>query len=151
MPWPTTSFTWNATICGIIFFAKTPGLRRQPGIYSRIGKLHDWFRNPCSGFDEADTGETLVSLGQPSGFTAEEFFFGEAPGGRSASITTNMTQENSFIHYLWAIKATHAPLFMLASVAHQLSVATGAFHTVSTGFAGFLGYCSTTGPAGHLS
>jgi polysaccharide biosynthesis protein PelF len=103
------------------------------------GKLHDWFRNPCSGFDKAAIEDMLVSLGQPSGFTAEEFFFSDATWQQICEYYSKYNSENSFIHYLWAIKSTHAPLFKLARVAHQLSINTGAFHTVSTGFAGFLG------------
>jgi glycosyltransferase involved in cell wall biosynthesis len=103
------------------------------------GKLHDWFRNPCPEFDEAALEKLLVSLGQPSGFTAEEFFFSDGTWQQICEYYNKYNAENSFIHYLWSIKATHAPLFRLASVAHQLSVETGAFHTVSTGYAGFLG------------
>lgn len=109
------------------------------GYIQNSAKLHEWFRNPCSGFEEAALKKLLVSLGQPSGFTADEFFFSDAAWQHICEYYDKYNAENSFIHYLWAIKATHAPLFMLASVAHQYSVATRAFHTVSTGFAGFLG------------
>ncbi|HKX53455.1 MAG TPA: GT4 family glycosyltransferase PelF [Nitrosospira sp.] len=105
----------------------------------RSGKLHEWFRNPCSGFDEAALKNLLVSLGQQSGFTAKEFFYSDASWQHICEYYDKYNAGNSFIHYLWAIKATHAPLFMLASVASQFSVETKAFHTVSTGFAGFLG------------
>ncbi|MBA4142097.1 MAG: GT4 family glycosyltransferase PelF [Nitrosospira sp.] len=103
------------------------------------GQLHDWFRNPCSDFDEVALKKLLVSLGQPSGFTAEEFFFSDAAWRHICEYYNKYNAGNSFIHYLWAIKAMHGPLFMLSSIAHQYPVATGAFHTVSTGFAGFLG------------
>ena len=122
------------------FFSAKPRACEGNQEYIReSGKLHDWFRNPCSGFDEAALEKLLVSLGQPSGFTAEEFFFGDGTWRQICEYYNKYDAENSFIHYLWAIKATHAPLFKLATVAHQLPVATGAFHTVSTGFAGFLG------------
>ncbi|SEK42239.1 GT4 family glycosyltransferase PelF [Nitrosovibrio tenuis] len=103
------------------------------------GKLHERFRNPCSGFDEAALKKLLVSLGQPSGFSAEEFSFSDAAWQHICEYYNKYNAGNSFIHYLWAIKATHIPLFLLASVADRFSMATGAFHTVSTGFAGFLG------------
>lgn len=101
-------------------------------------KLHDWFRNPCAGFEEAVMEKLLVSLGQPSGFTAEEFFYSNAAWQQICESYNKYNAENSFIGYIWTIKAMHAPLFRLARVAHQLP-ATGAIHTVSTGFAGFLG------------
>ena len=103
------------------------------------GKLHDWFRNPCAGVDEAAMKKLLVSLGQPSGFTAEQFFYSDSTWQHICEYYNKYSSENSFLHYLWAVRATHAPLFKLASVAHQLSLNTGAFHAISTGFAGFLG------------
>ena len=83
--------------------------------------------------------------GETAGFLRAAFWlyrrgiFSATGPGQICEYYNKYDAENSFIHYLWAIKATHAPLFKLATVAHQLSVATGAFHTVSTGFAGFLG------------
>jgi polysaccharide biosynthesis protein PelF len=103
------------------------------------GKLHDWFRNPCSGFDKDELKKLLTSFGQPSGFTAEEFFFSEAAWQQACEYYNEYNSGNSFIHYLWAIRATHTPLFMLASIAQRFSMETGAFHSISTGFAGFLG------------
>ncbi len=102
-------------------------------------KLHDWFRNPCSNFDEAEVRKLLVSLGQLSGFTMEEFFYSVATWQHICECYDEYDADNSFIDYIWAIKAMHAPLFRLASIAHQFTYRTGTFHTLSTGFAGFLG------------
>ncbi len=103
------------------------------------GKLHDWFRAPCSGFDEAVLKKLLVTLGQTPGFTAEEFFYSEAAWEQICDRYNKYNVHNSFIDYIWAIKAMHTPLFKIASIAHQFAIATGAFHSISTGYAGFLG------------
>lgn len=103
------------------------------------GKLHDWFRTPCSGIHETVLKKLLVSLGHPSGFTAEEFFYSEAAWQQICEYYDKYNAQNSFIDYIWTIKAMHTPLFKLAYVAHQFSLTTGAFHAISTGFAGFLG------------
>lgn len=102
-------------------------------------KLHDWFRNPCSSFDETVISKLLVTLGQPSGFTVEEFFYSETSWQHICECNDQYNANNSFIDYVWAIKAMHAPLFKLASIAHQFAFRTGTIHAVSTGFAGFLG------------
>ncbi|MEX0998843.1 MAG: GT4 family glycosyltransferase PelF [Thermodesulfobacteriota bacterium] len=102
-------------------------------------KLHDWFRNPCASLDEAVVSKLLTSLGQSSGFTAEEFFYSEASWEKFCEYYEEFNAGNSFIDYVWAVKAMHTPLFILANVAHQFALHTGAFHAVSTGYAGFLG------------
>ena len=102
-------------------------------------KLHDWFRNPCSGLDEEVIKKLLVTLGESSGFTAEEFFYSKAAWQRLCECYDEYNSGNSFIDYVWAIKALHTPLFTLARVAHQFSHNIGAFHSVSTGYAGLLG------------
>ena len=102
-------------------------------------KLHNWFRNPCSGLDEEVIKELLVSLGEPSGFTAEEFFYSQAAWQQLCECYEKFNANNSFVDYVWTIKALHAPLFMLARVAHQFTPRIGAFHSISTGFAGLLG------------
>lgn len=102
-------------------------------------KLHEWFRNPCLGFEESVLKKLLVSLGQQSGFTADEFFYSEATWQQICECYDKYNANNSFIDYVWTIKAMHTPLFKLASIAHQFAPTTGAFHAISTGFAGFLG------------
>jgi len=44
----------------------------------------------------------------------------------------------SFVDYFWTARIMHAPLWTLARVAHEL-VPARAYHSVSTGYAGFLG------------
>jgi glycosyltransferase involved in cell wall biosynthesis len=44
----------------------------------------------------------------------------------------------SFVDYFWTVRIMHAPLWQLARIAHEL-IPVRAFHSVSTGYAGFLG------------
>ncbi|MFP3656573.1 GT4 family glycosyltransferase PelF, partial [Burkholderia sp. SIMBA_052] len=44
----------------------------------------------------------------------------------------------SFTDYFWTVRIMHKPLWQLARVAEQLPPAK-MYHTVSTGYAGFLG------------
>jgi len=43
-----------------------------------------------------------------------------------------------FNHFFWTVRAVHAPLFILARIAENAPSA-GVYHSVSTGYAGFLG------------
>lgn len=119
--------------------AKPKACKGNHAYIAASGDLHDWFRTPQSNFDETIVKKLLVSLGQPSGFPAEEFFYSEASWKHLCEYYEKYNSQNSFIDYIWTIKAMHAPLFKLAQIAHQFSLATGTFHAISTGFAGFLG------------
>ncbi|MEJ5211292.1 MAG: GT4 family glycosyltransferase PelF [Burkholderiales bacterium] len=44
----------------------------------------------------------------------------------------------SFVDYFWTVRIMHAPLWKLAAIARTLP-ASPVFHTISTGYAGFLG------------
>lgn len=101
-------------------------------------KLHEWFRDPDIGYDEKIAKQVLTTLGQKSGCTAEEFFYSEAAWEQMCTSYQRFCPEGSFINYVWSIRAMYTPLFKLASIAHQLPK-TCIFHSVSTGYAGFLG------------
>lgn len=47
-------------------------------------------------------------------------------------------RETSFLDYFWTLRLLHAPLFQLAEIAARAPLAR-AYHSVSTGYAGFLG------------
>lgn len=101
-------------------------------------KLHEWFRDPGIGYDEEIAKQVLTTLGQKSGCTVEEFFYSEAAWEQICASHQRFCPESSFINYVWTIRAMYSPLFKLAAIAHQLP-ATGIFHSVSTGYAGFMG------------
>jgi glycosyltransferase involved in cell wall biosynthesis len=44
----------------------------------------------------------------------------------------------SFVDYFWSVRIMHRPLWLLARIAHAL-IPARAYHTISTGYAGFLG------------
>lgn len=109
-------------------------------------KLHDWFRNPGIGYNENLAREVLTGMEKKSGCTAEDFFYSEAAWEQICADHQRFCADDSFINYLWSVRAMHAPLFKLASIAKQVPP-TGIFHSISTGFAGFLGtiLCNQTG------
>ena len=84
-----------------------------------VEKWNEWFRNPCSGFEEAVFKKLLVSLGQQSGFTAEEFFYSEATWQQICESYDKYNANNSFIDYVWTIKAMHTPLLLHAADQQQ--------------------------------
>ncbi len=108
------------------------------GYIEKANKLHDWFKDQQNDCDDKVFREVLTTLGQPSGFTAEEFFYSEASWQQICESHMKTCGDDSFTEYFWTIRAIHSPLFKLAEIAHRLPAA-GAFHSASSGYAGFLG------------
>jgi polysaccharide biosynthesis protein PelF len=106
--------------------------------FQKAEDFHEWFRNPNENYNEKLVGQVLTQLGQKSGCTLEEFLYSESAWEQITSSHLHLCNEESFINYIWTVRAMHAPLFKLAKVAHQLPK-TGVFHSISTGYAGFLG------------
>jgi polysaccharide biosynthesis protein PelF len=100
--------------------------------------LHTYFRNPK---DNAAMGtqalETIV--GELQGrMNRSEFLFSEA----SWNYTTRMYQERctdpSFVDYFWTVRTMHTPIWALSKIVETL-IPCRCYHTISTGYAGFLG------------
>jgi polysaccharide biosynthesis protein PelF len=123
--------------------AKAKACQGNSQYFQDARKLHEWFQSPRTGYDEKLVHQVLKGMGQKSGCTIEEFFHSEAAWEQICSSHQQFCPEGSFINYIWTIRAMHEPLFKLASIAHQYhqrqQQTTGIFHTISTGYAGFLG------------
>jgi glycosyltransferase involved in cell wall biosynthesis len=100
--------------------------------------LHESFRAADAGFDEKVLGRVLGCLGKNGQLGPKDFFFSEASWDSICNSYTKFAAGASFIDYFWTVRNMHSALFKLADIAHEVAPAR-AFHTVSTGYAGFLG------------
>ncbi len=100
--------------------------------------IHEWFRDSQIDYNEKLVNQVLTQLGQKSGCTFDEFLYSQAAWEKICSNHNKLCNDVSFVNYIWTIRGMHAPLFKLAEVAHNLPK-TGVFHSISTGYAGFLG------------
>lgn len=101
-----------------------------------IATLHQAFRN-----GKSDTACAFARLAHllKSGEIDEKFFLYSRQSWEF--ITQNYRQyctDPSFIDYFWTVRAMHEPIWVMARIAANL-IPVRAFHTVSTGYAGFLG------------
>jgi glycosyltransferase involved in cell wall biosynthesis len=67
-----------------------------------------------------------------------EFLFGETSWAYIAEQYRKFCTDPSFVDYFWTVRIMHAPIWRLAKIARTL-IPAKAYHTVSTGYAGFLG------------
>ncbi len=68
----------------------------------------------------------------------EAFLHGEQSWEMICERYRDFCTDPSFVDYFWTVRIMHAPLWQLAKIAHEL-IPARAYHSVSTGYAGFLG------------
>ncbi|MSN24814.1 MAG: DUF3492 domain-containing protein [Geobacter sp.] len=105
--------------------------------FEALRRLHGWFANPCPD-GLPDELKQLSFYRQSAGVDYEQFLYAE----RSWEYLTDMYHQRcsdpSFVDYFWTVRNMHAPIWQLAEIAENL-IPAGMYHTVSTGYAGFMG------------
>jgi glycosyltransferase involved in cell wall biosynthesis len=104
-----------------------------------ISHLHEWFRVPQSQIDQKRAREVLLALANPDGCAINDFFYSEASWRFICDQYAGFGDGyEGFTDYFWTIRLTHAPLLKLARAAISIPP-TRAIHSVTNGYAGFLG------------
>lgn len=119
--------------------AARPPVRPQkgdPATYALVTRLHEYFRAP-SAAAEPVIGEALAALSSTGKLSDESFLYSRASWDYTTDQYRRFSRDPSFIDYFWTVRTMHQPLWMLARVAESL-IPARAYHTVSTGYAGFL-------------
>ncbi len=119
-----------------------PPIRAQEGnreALARIARLHDYLRDPGAVSAAATAFEHVFKeLGARDGFDLGQFLYSRAAWDYVVDQYLLYCSDPSFIDYFWTARAMHAPIWLLDRIARDF-VRTRAFHTISTGYAGFLG------------
>ncbi len=106
--------------------------------FDTISRLHGWFK----GNADESMPEELKRLGfyrsAGDGVDYSQFLYGERSWEFIASNFEERCSDPSFVDYFWTVRNMHAPVWQLAELAAGL-IPAGCYHTVSTGYAGFLG------------
>lgn len=87
-------------------------------------------------------GELLLSvskiLGKHGSLTMEDFLYSRSSWEMLTDQYTSYADTESFVDYFWTYRNIYQPLFILSKISQNLPDAK-VFHSVSTGYAGFLG------------
>ncbi|MBS0336158.1 MAG: GT4 family glycosyltransferase PelF [Proteobacteria bacterium] len=119
--------------------AEKPRVRAQagdPATFEMVERLHAYFRSP-SPEGEPVIGESLAALSSSGSLSDESFLYSRASWDYTTDQYRRFSRDPSFIDYFWTIRIMHQPLWQLSRVAEQL-IPVKAYHTISTGYAGFL-------------
>lgn len=108
-------------------------------VFKHLDALHGMFRQPqrCAEGDAAF--RALCAELMPGGkLPIAQLLHGEPAWEMICNRYRQYCSDPSFVDFFWTVRIMHAPLWQLARIAHEL-IAVNAFHSVSTGYAGFLG------------
>ncbi len=112
--------------------------------FAQSARLHEALRGaggkPGDGQDSVATlmARMAPTLGEHGALNEKQFSTSRAAWDFIVDQYERHCTDPSFTDYFWTVRIMHKPLWQLANVAEQLPPAR-VYHTVSTGYAGFLG------------
>lgn len=105
-------------------------------------KLSDEIHKALKSSERIEAGTLLrdvFRLLDPSGgLTRADYLYSQAAWNQICEYYKQYCPHPSFIDYFWTVRTIHAPLFKLVEIARHLPHTT-LLHSVSTGYAGFVG------------
>ena len=115
-----------------------PGARAgNRSAFAQMDHLHEYLRLGGE-IPPKEMMDAFTRLGSANGISQEDFLYSRASWEYITQQYRQRCTEPSFVDYFWAIRAMHAPLFVLARIAAGLPTVR-AVHAISTGYAGLLG------------
>lgn len=111
--------------------------------YAQMEALHQQLRAPVRAAapqgDISASLHALLPLMQDGGALDEaSFLYSQLSWQSIAENYRTYCTDPSFVDYFWTVRIMHTPVWTLARVARQL-IPARAYHSISTGYAGFLG------------
>lgn len=107
--------------------------------FARVEELHDYLRAPGQNkFDSALFEQVFRELFSGGKLSEEAFLYSRCAWDYTTKQYRRFSTDPSFVDYFWTVRNMHQPLWTFARIAENL-IPVRAFHSVSTGYAGFLG------------
>nr|WP_238540892.1 GT4 family glycosyltransferase PelF [Herbaspirillum sp. YR522] len=112
--------------------------------FERMHALHEMFRRP--GADAGEQHQELTALlaelmplmNDGQALDEDAFLFSKQAWDYLAQQYRSFCSDPSFVDYFWTVRIMHLPIWTLARVARDM-IPARCYHTISTGYAGFLG------------
>lgn len=103
-----------------------------------LKRLHGWFANPHPDGLPAELKQASFYLNARGGVDYSQFLYSQRSWEYICELYSAQCTDPSFVDYFWSVRNMHAPIWQLAAIAGSL-IPARVYHTVSTGYAGFLG------------
>jgi glycosyltransferase involved in cell wall biosynthesis len=113
--------------------------RLDEKVHEDLLAVHEMFKRGQDDPEGNGAFRSLCKALMPGGkLPAKQFLHGEDSWELICDRYRSDCTDPSFVDYFWTVRIMHAPLWQLAKIAHDL-IPARAYHSVSTGYAGFLG------------
>ena len=115
------------------------GIKGDPKFLQLIKEFHEVIRSRSGEASQETVFNKLIEvlLKDPTSIQTQ-FLFSEEAWEYLREIFRTHCTDPSFIDFFWTVREVHAPIWLLGQVAQQL-IPSRLYHTISTGYAGFLG------------
>lgn len=101
--------------------------------------LHDYFHGHKTREEGSDLlSQVIPQLQEGCKLDRSQFLYSNESWEYIKEQYRDRSTDPSFVDYFWTVRAMHEPIWVLAEIAEKL-IPARAYHTVSTGYAGFLG------------
>jgi glycosyltransferase involved in cell wall biosynthesis len=112
-------------------------MKGDPKLFELVHELHDFYRSGGKVCQHTDIfGAVADQL--TKGLGLQQFLYSECAWHYIREQFARFSTDPSFVDYFWTVRSMHAPVWKLVQIRDALPPAR-LFHTVSTGYAGFLG------------
>jgi glycosyltransferase involved in cell wall biosynthesis len=113
------------------------GRSRKTHSFEQLARLHDELRDRSSHISET-LRAAVAQIETPQGVSWRDFLYSEETWHQICASYHRFCTSPSFVDYFWTVRTMHGPLFKMAEIAQRVPPFK-VLHSVSTGYAGFLG------------
>ena len=121
--------------------SKPPVIKRKgnPQVFKEIRCLHDLYRHPEQ-MQQQETSllNSIMNHRLAGRYAEDDFLYSKEAWDYITEQYRAHCTDPSFVDYFWTIRIMHAPIWRLMALTESF-IPVKAFHTISTGYAGFLG------------
>ena len=119
--------------------AQKRSLKGNRKAYADLRRFHEMVKDGIHSRERSELFSRIVThLGEGEDYSEESFLHSRASWDYIAESYREFSRDPSFVDYFWTIRIMHSPIWVLNDIADNLLPAK-MYHTISTGYAGFLG------------
>lgn len=110
----------------------------RPKVFEMWKNVISRFKSPEHPLKDEHLKGLLENLGLQQGLSFDDFLYSERSWDVIVDLYFKHAENQSFVDYFWTFRNIYSPLFLLTEIVRNLPKAR-LFHSISTGYAGFLG------------
>lgn len=114
-------------------------MKGDASAYQQVGKFHELVKSGKNTEQKVAMFESMVGqLGDGKALSEDSFLRSRASWEYISRCYREQSRDPSFVDYFWTVRIMHSPIWALNKIADNL-IPAKMYHTISTGYAGFLG------------